>query len=326
VTPELTTVQLTDAHNFSFEVTVDIAAFSVAELTDVQIDWSAVDQDFFGQPLNPAEDVNTVWLKPYTYKTHEEVEGCFVAPCGSWQPEAELLLSAETTGQTSVGLGDLGLFGTDLDIETFFSTDYARSWLVWLSTGDTCGLGMRMAAFLDPVPEEGSTEAYLDAQSTVFHFDADLRSMERLPVPTYTPFTVSWSDLTEDGRGRELRPGDVVQIQIARYDSLALSHLETHIQDLPGLANRTWSQHLDPGTSKVDLQHLEDEEGRPFPGIDPVGTWLLQLQDVQGCDPTPVFLAVLEPAGLEYGEDPEYYDEGQLMEPETEPEHLLPLL
>jgi len=53
-------------------------------------------------------------------------------------------------------LSQLTLFGTDVDLVSYFDASYAEAWLLTLSTSDTPGIGAASAAFLVPRHQEGA--------------------------------------------------------------------------------------------------------------------------------------------------------------------------
>jgi len=135
------TIALTDEDNFAYDYTFDITSYPAPELSDFTIDWSALTEDMHGAPLVPDADINMAAVVVFRYLSEEDIESG--EPYISWGHE--LFVFAEVNGATSVRLSDLTMFGTDIDIETYFEASYG-TWLLVLSTGDIPGAGTRMAA------------------------------------------------------------------------------------------------------------------------------------------------------------------------------------
>ena len=268
------TLTLTDNNNYAFDPSIDIEAYPLRELTDILIDWSNLTTDLSGQSMDAAKDVDTVSLVVFRYATHEEIEDGLGENTIYHQP---FYVFAETTGRTSIMLSELWLFGTDVDVETYFEEAYGKSWLLTLSTGDTPGVGTRMAAFLDPIPSGAPTVVYLDNDSTTIDPGADLRSTTPLRIPLHTPLTADWSEVTTDAQGDLFDHDGIDRIAIAHYPELTLEELEPELMVMEDLASRIWSEDDLSGASSAALCDLVDEAGNPFRGIDVPGTWLLSL-------------------------------------------------
>jgi len=296
ITPtELSTVELTDDHNYSYVPSVDIEAYEVSELSDVVIDWSGLTTDMYGQPLDPAGDIDMISLMVFTYLDHDEVEAAMFD--GSLtQAEMGLYLFAETGGETSWTLGGLTLFGTDVDVETYFEADYGESWLISLSTGTMVGAGTRTTAFLDPVADATTSEAHLHDGSTVLEVDADLGAAQTVYIPPHTPFHVDWSGVTTNGRGDDI--GNVLEVLILGFGSTGAAELQERVPELAALADWSWRTTVPPGTTALDLAECVDGDGDGYAGVAPVGTWLIVLQTREGHDPTPAFVAEMVAGSL----------------------------
>ena len=284
---------LSDAHNYSFNGEMNIAAYSVDELTDVLLDWSAVDTDFQTHAMDPASDVDTMSLVVFTYLSHEEVE-IGLSQNTLQQADVGLYLFTEVTGQTSEMMGNTTLFGTDVDVETYFELDYGKSWLITLATGNTPGVGTVMAAFLDPTAGADTSEVMLDNTSTTLTVDVDITSATPLPAPVDTALLIDWSGLTLDGQGNEMKMGDIDQIMVGYYADLTPADLEDNLLDLEYVHDGMWYLDLTSGGTAADLTTLTDDNGSPFTGITAEGTWLLALRCTTCANPAPPFLTVFE--------------------------------
>jgi len=284
---------LADANNYSFQGDLSIASYPANELTDVLVDWSNVTQDLQTHEMDPAVDVNTMSLVVFPYLSHEEVE-VGLSENSLKQADVVLFLTADVTGQTSEMMGNTTLFGTDVDVETYFETEYGQSWLITLSRGNTPGVGTLMAAFLDPTPPDVGSEAILDNDSTILTVDVDITSATPLAAPADTPLTIDWSELTINGQGNEMKLGDIDQVIVGYYPSLTPADLEDQLLDLEYVHDGMWYLDLSTGGTNAALSTLTDDNGDAFPGITDDGTWLLALRCTTCTNPAPPFLTIFE--------------------------------
>ncbi len=285
-------ITLTDEGNYAIDAELDIASYPVAELTDITIYWDQLTQDMQGHELTPDEDIDTVAAAVFRYLTEEEVEQGLTNDT-ILMKDVGLYVFAEVTGTTSVNLSELTLFGTDIDVETYFEASYG-TWLIPLATGFTPGTGYRMAAFLVPTPGETTTEVHLTNDSMVLTVDADLTTLQPTEMAAGSTPTVDWSGLTLNGQGNEFKHGDVDQVMVGTYASLTPTDLEEQLLDLELIHDGMWSYDLAAGGSSLDLSLLTDEAGAAFGGITDEGTWILALRCSTCANPAPLFLTVLE--------------------------------
>ncbi len=285
-------VTLDDAANFSWYGTLEVEVHEVAELTDVRIDWSQLAHDTMAQPLDPASDIDTASLVVFPYLGHDEVVTS-LNDNTLQQADVGLYVFAEVTGTSHTYMADMTLFGTDVDVETYFERDYGETWLVTLGTGSTPGVGTRSCAILDPSPTSEETVAYLDDDSCVVHPDADLGSLTPATAAECAPLTFQWSGLTTDGFGNSF--------PTTRIDGLSLSfHAGQSPADLEDAylfggvgATEVWTQALEEGSTSALLDGHPSAAGTPFDGIAGGGTWLLALT-CSSCTPAaPPFATVL---------------------------------
>ena len=291
-------LDLADANNYGFTGTMDITSYPVAAYADILIDWSALTHDLQGHPVDILTEINTSSIIVFRYLTHEEVE-VGLTNNTLMMADVALFVFADVTGTTSVYLSEHTLFGTDVDVETYFHRSYGLSWLHTLSTGDSPGVGTRMAAFLDPLETTRKTRVFLSNDSTVLEVDADLTSLIPVEVDLGGPFSIDWSGLTTDGQGNEIAFGDIDQVMIAHYLTLSPADLEEQLLDLEYVDDGTWILDLTTGGMVADLSEATDEAGQAFEGIDAEGTWILALRCTECPNPAPPFLTVLQATPIE---------------------------
>ncbi len=282
-------VSLADDHNYSFVGTLDIESFEAQELTSVLIHWENLTTDLQGHALD-LDDLDVAALVVFRYLSQEEVaQG--ISDNDLQQSDVSLYVEAPLEpGQTSVNLGDLTLFGNDIDVEQYFEEGYG-TWLFTLNTGDTPGVGSRMAAFFEPTPGSDIVDIEITDGTALVTVDADLTGLVPLELPAGGTATVGWDGLTTDGQGNEIQLGSIDRLMVAQYATLTPADLEAQFLDLEILADLQYDLTLE-GQTEADLATLGGDDGG-FPGISADGTWILALRCDTCANPAPPFLTVL---------------------------------
>lgn len=284
-------IVLADANNYDYVGSLEIQGYPTAELVDITIDWSGVDTDLQGHPLDPATEIDLVTVVVFRYLSQEEIEEG-LSTNSLDQVDVALLVFTQVTGQTSVQLSELTMLGTDIDVETYFEASYG-TWLVTLSTGSTPGVGTRQAAFLEPTAGETNTTVMLANDSAVVHVSADMVSLTPVLVPPETALHVDWSGLTIDGTGNDIALGDIDQVMIGHYTDLTTTDVQSQLLDLELIADGLWQIELETEETEIDLSAAAGDE--PFTGVAAGGTWILALRCSSCPNPAPPFLTVLTP-------------------------------
>ncbi len=282
-------ITLDDEHNYNFVGTLDIAPYEAKELTSVEICWDGLTTDLQGHEL-VLDDLDFAAVVVFRYLSQEEV-AAGISENTLQQSDVSLYVEAELVdGQTCVNLGDLTLFGNDIDVEQYFEEGYG-TWLFTLNTGSTPGVGSRMAIFLEPTP--GSEIELIEIQDgdALVTVDADLTGLTSVPMPVGETKTVSWDGLTVDGQGNEMQLGSIDRLMVAQYATLTPADLEANFLDLELIADAQWDLVLE-GQTEVDLSTLQSG-GDPYYGISDEGTWILALRCDTCANPAPPFLTIL---------------------------------
>ena len=181
-----------------------------------------------------------------------------------------------------------------MDVETYFELAYGETWMHTLSTGDTPGVGTRMAAFFTPTPTSEVTEVMLTNDSTVLDVETDMTSLTLPQVPADADVEIDWDALTTDSQGNPLSQGGIDQVMLGVYESLSASDLEENLLDLENVHDGMWYLDLDQGGTSAGLTQLTDADGGAFPGFSTPGTWMLALRCTTCPNPAPPFLTILD--------------------------------
>ncbi len=288
-------IVLSDPHNYAYNGALDAPSTTVAELSDITLDFSELVDDLQCHELDPVADIDQAVLLVFPYLTQEEVEEG-LSTDSLEQVDLGVYLSQETGESTSVQLADFTFFGTDADIETEF-TEGSGTWLVTFATGDSVGVGNRMLAFIEPSASSDVTEVSVTDGCSLLDYTVDITSAEVVPVLADGPWALDWSAITTTGQGTEFVATKVSSLMLAHYADLDVAGVEDNFLDLELIPTDMWTLDHASGTS-ADLSaatHVDD--GSAFPGFsDGDGTWVLALRCVTCPNPAPLVLSVLVPS------------------------------
>ncbi len=283
-------ILLSDDDNYAYSGALQAPSFPIAELSDPVIDFSGLTEDLQCHDLDPVGDIDNAELIVFQHLSEDEV-ALGLEEDSLLQSDVGIYLSQQPGDATSVKLSDFTLFGTDADIETFF-TETSGTWLVVLTTGEEIGLGARMLLFLDPLAGETSETAVVDDGCSVLDFSADLTSLDPVTVVPSGPWELDWGELTTTGQGQDFVYSDADGVMVGFYEGLSPADLEGQFLDLELVATELWTMDIPAGTS-ASLSGLEGFTG--FTRTD--GTWIFALRCSTCPNPAPLFLTVLEPLG-----------------------------
>lgn len=284
---------LGDENNFSYEGTIDGPSFSVAEYSDMTIDFSGLTSDLQCHDLDPVADIDNVSLLAFPYLSEEEVEAG-LSDDALQQSDMGAYVAVQPGDATSVLLSDFTFFGTYPEIIEDYWYEGSATWMVLFTTGTTVGVGGRALAFLRPTAGETNTEVVMDPACGILDFSADLASLEPVPVPKTGPWTLNWSGLTVDGHGNPFDSSAVDGVMVAYYADLSADDLAADFLNIEGLADGLWTEEV-PGGTAVALDSLVDGSGGSFSDFSADGTWVLALRCSLCANPAPKFLTILDP-------------------------------
>ena len=280
---------LTDGHNYSFVGTLDIESFEAMEQTSILLRWDGLTTDLQGHALDP-DDLDVAALAVFRYLSQEEVAQGLVENSLLMSDVSLYVEDGLEDGQTSIHLGDLTLFGNDIDVEQYFEDGYG-TWLFTLNTGTKPGTGARMIAFLEPTPGSTVDEIVISDGTALVTVDADLNGLTPAELPAGQTPSLSWGGLTTDGLGNEIQHGTIDRLMVAHYATLTPSDLEAQFLDLELIADVQYDLVLE-GQMEAGLATLSGDDGA-FGGITADGTWILALRCDTCANPAPPFLTTL---------------------------------
>ncbi len=297
-------VTANERNNYAFSSTITVPPVTVAPMSNLTFDWSALTKDFLGHPLAPATDivmgVLMIWNLPRAqFEAALNADELFTADLVVSPP-----LNLPIAGGTSAQLHQFLVNGTAVSEEMFNAyfdaTLYppaTTTFLVGVQSGTELGQDIRMLQALELNATSTVTNVALTDTSTKLAYSANLRSLTITGVPGSTSaLTLDWSQMTTNALGAEFKEGYVTRAIVGHYAQTP-AELETKFLDLDRIALATYSANIDAGSS-LDFTTLRDGTGASFPGVDDNGTWLVGLFCGNCRNPAPWYMSILKPCSM----------------------------
>lgn len=293
-----------EKNDYAFSSTITLSPVTVAPMSNLTFDWSALTKDFLGRTLDPATDLGLAivmfWDLPLaTFETELNADALFTADLIVSPP-----LNLPLAGATSGHLYDFLINGTavssdmiNLYFDAMLYTPANATFLVGVQTGTDIGRQLRMLQAFDLDASSSVTHVALTNDSTKLDYTANLHSLTITGVPGGTPaLTLDWSMMQTNALGRAFTDGSVTSAIVGHYAQTP-AELEKDFLDLDSLALATYRADIAAG-SVLDFTTLKDVNGASFPGIDDTGTWLVGLTCGNCRNPAPWYMTILKPCSM----------------------------
>jgi hypothetical protein len=291
-------------HNYAFTSTITLPPVTVAAMSNLNFDWSALTKDFLGHPLHPATDVGTaimmIWNFPLAQlETNLNADALYTADLVVSPP-----LNLPVAGATSGHLYDFLVNGTAVTPAMFNSyfdaalyTPANTTFLVGVQGGSDLGRDIRMLQAFNLDAGSTVTNIALTDSSTKLSYTANLHGLTITGVPAGTAaLTLDWSQMKTNAMGRTFTEGYVTSAIVGHY-SQTPSQLESDFLDLDRIALATYRADIASG-SVLDFTKLKDQNGAAFPGIDDSGTWMVGLICGNCRNPAPWYMTILKTCSM----------------------------
>lgn len=278
-------VELTDAHNFSYTSELQIDSVPLAEIADTEICWDELTQDISGRPIDAYEEITSVVLLNFPVLTPDEVRTGFVADT-IIQMDIGIYLECEPTDVCCL-LSEFGIMGSQPNVQDYF-VEGSGTWLIILSSDD--GLGGIAFVFIEPDAQSTATEVSVVDGTSSLILDVDLQSLTTVPAPADGDLELDWEGLTVDGLGNGLDLYKLDRLQVGRY-ALDVTEIEARFYDIDNIAEQMWT--LDTtGIRTAHMSDLLDDDGQPFTTFDESDVWLAALVCTTCNNPMPRFVTL----------------------------------
>ncbi|MDP2315130.1 MAG: hypothetical protein Q8P41_19680 [Pseudomonadota bacterium] len=282
-----------DANNYSYTSAVEISAQEVQLAHEVTFDWSGLTTDLLGHQMDPATDVDLVWVVQFPLLTEDEVKDAIVAETLLQESVGPYIqFDNDPADRTSALLSEF-VFPPDnvIDPATDF-TDGSGTWLVRATTGP---LENRMLGFMRPTETSSNHDFALGSDSATLDFAADLQSLTPYTVDSALPtYTANWAALDTHANGADISLDTLDQLMIARYDGMTLDDLEADFIDVEIIATELYTADVYEAVDyTADLSLATNAAGEAFSGFGADGLWLIALRCTLCTNPAPPFLTVV---------------------------------
>jgi hypothetical protein len=314
-------------NNYTFTSDITLTPAKLKANSELMFDWSMVNSDFMGRPINPKTDIDSALLVLFHDLTVEQLEEHVNADDGSLtQFNAGALQLLTNNTLTSASLYDFAVPGTtntyrtSADVKAAIDTNVDPTktdpsnhvFALMLEKGTGLGVGARMiqAFTIDPTsqttsitlgpstrvaPGTGGHTGGTTGPSTSLVFDVDLEHLTPVGLPAgQANVMVDWSGMTTNALGRDWQSRSISKITVGHYTQ-TLSELETKFLDLESIAQDSYSADV-PSDEPISLSTLKNASGQSFAGIDDTGTWIVALFCTVYCsNPAPWYLTIVKP-------------------------------
>jgi len=294
-----------EKNDYSFSSTITLPPVTVAQMSNLNFDWSGLTRDFEGHPLDPTKDLGLAivmsWSLPLAqFEKDLNADALFTSQL-ILSPPLSLLLNG---GLTSAHLYDFTINQTpvtpDMINPYFDATMYppaSASFVVGVQSGTDLGRQLRMMQAFNLDATSTVTSVAITNDSTKLSYKANLHDLTITGVPAGTPaLTLDWSKMQTNGLGRPFTDGYVTSAVVGHYTQTP-AELEGQFLDLDRIALATYRADISAG-SVLDFTTLKDGTGASFPGIDDTGTWLVGLFCGNCRNPAPWYMTILKPCSM----------------------------
>jgi hypothetical protein len=298
-------IVITDDTNYSLSDSFAIQVATLKDNTDLVFDWSRLTTDFFGQPVNPPVDIDTVLIALWNL-TPGQIEAALKVdnlPLGANAGVITTFPDGTYVSQDLLGFNELGNpLPADVLWARFDTADpnfqYPQdqfTFMLMASSGTTIGKGARAMALFTIDPSATQTELDLTNDSTKLAYTVDLTRARPVRAPAgVAPLTLDWSQMNVNAIGNPYVYSQITEVAVAHYATRSLSDLEQSFLSLEEIADGWWSGPVLAGSS-VDLSGLVDANNAAFTGIDSSGIWMAALFCTNCNNPAPWSITILEP-------------------------------
>jgi hypothetical protein len=300
-------VIITDPTNYALSDSFDMQVATLKDNTDLTFDWSKVTVDFFGKPVAPAADIDTVLISLWQL-TPQAIEDELKAddlPLATNKGIITTYPDGSYTQQNLLSFNELGNPLPTEDLWARFNTAdpnfmYPQDQFTFLAmaqSGTDPGKNPRMISLFHIDPNATQTKLEFTNESTKLSYSVDLLKAHPMEVPAGVPsLTIDWSQMTTNALGNAYIYSQITVAAVAHYKTETLAQLQSNFLNLESIADGWWSGAVVAGAS-IDLSGLKDAGGVAFPGVDDTGVWMAALFCGNCNNPAPWSITILQPCG-----------------------------
>ena len=282
-----------DANNYDYNSALNVTTQEVQLAHDVTFDWSGLTTDLLGHAMDPATDVDLVWMVQFPNLSEADVVAAILTDSLLQLDVGPYVQFDNDPADTTTALLSEFVFPPDnvIQPETDF-VDGSGTWLVRATSGASTN---RMLAFARPTETSENHTFVLGSDAAALDFDADLQSLT--PFAFYgepATYTADWSTLATHANGNDIVLNSLDQLMIARYDGMTLDDIEADFINVDRIASDLYTADVyDVVDYKADLSLATNSAGEAFSGFGGGSLWLIALRCTACANPAPPFLTVV---------------------------------
>ncbi len=298
-------VVITDPTNYSLSDSFTMQVATLKDNTDLIFDWSGVTVDFFGKPVNPLTDIDTVLIALWNL-TPQGIEDALKVDNLPLASNKGVITTFPDGTYANINLLSFNELGNPLPTDELWSRFNTAdpnfmypqdqyTFLAMAQTGTDIGKNPRMISLFHVDPSASQTTLNFTNDSTKLSYSVDLLKAHPMEVPASVPaLTVDWSQMSTNSLGNVYTYSEITLAAVAHYKTETLPQLQQDFLNLESIADGWWSGPVVAGAS-VDLSGLTDAGGAAFPGIDSTGVWMAALFCGNCNNPAPWSITILQP-------------------------------
>lgn len=289
--------KLTDSNNFTtVKSELILTTIKTQAEADLTIDWSGIQKDFQCHDVDAKADIDEVLFLQFKSTSLEEV----TKKLDAGSPSSMDLVTAPFRflpdgSTTKASLTDFDASGTFAKPSDDYK-DTDNVYLLVFQNGTNIGQGARSMVVLDPGTDSNTTvKAPPNDKCDNLDFQADLQSLEKVPLKKAGPWVLDWTGVKNNSQGTTLEPAKIDRLLVGFYEGKDPAYLQEHFLDLEVIPTMSWELRVD--ARKADLQFATNRDnGEAFDGFDHGdGTWIMGLFCDSCSSPAPWVVTIIDP-------------------------------
>jgi hypothetical protein len=300
-------VVITDPTNYALSDSFMLQYEVLQDNYDLVFDWSQLTVDFFGQPVNPLTDINTVSVSLWNLQPADIEQALKNDNLNDMLTKMYGIITTYPDGTYThmdlLGFNELNNPLPPDELWARFDTatpnyQYPQDMYTFLAmaqSGSDIGKRPHAVALFNIDPSSTTQQLNLTNDSTKLTYSVDLERAHPMLVPAGVPqLTIDWTQMMTNCLGNHFDGSEITSAAVAHYASKTLPELQADFLNLANTADGWWSGDVPAGRS-IDLSTLIDANGNAFPGIDDNGIWMAALFCGACNNPAPWSITILQP-------------------------------
>ena len=282
-------IALSDSQNYLFESILTADSEPVPAGEDTLVDWSALEEDLLGVPIDPVSEINQLSIIRFPRLSQTEVLDGINNDSLKQSDLSGYVEYEPSSGELSAYFSDFSIQGTYVEPAEEIQTDMG-TFVIIANTGNTL---TRMLQFFEPQPNAAETTVALTPNSASIDYTIDIQAGEAVVPEKAERYLLSWDTLTTNGAGNPLALNQIDTLMVGGF-SQSVEQIEGDFLGIEQLADELYIANVS-GVLSYDLSQLTREDGGAFEGFSEDYLWLIALRCSLCVNPAPPFLTLVQP-------------------------------